>query len=66
MGSSDNVNLINHEYTQEKGAELLRVEGFLASSPVVIMAWGPVLVKLCPADQVGWAAGPTPVPGQGG
>ncbi len=25
MGSSDNVNLINHEYTQEKGAELLRV-----------------------------------------
>jgi Ca-activated chloride channel homolog len=49
------VNLINHEYTQEKGAELLRVEGFLVSSPVVIAAWEPVLAKLGPADQVGWA-----------
>ncbi len=49
------VNLINHEYTQEKGKDLLRVEGFLVSSPVVIAAWEPVLAKLGPADQVGWA-----------
>ena len=47
------VNLINHEYTQEKGSDLLRVEGFLVSSPVVIAAWEPVLAKLGPADQVG-------------
>lgn len=49
------VNLINHEYGEEQGADLLKVEGFLVSSPVVISVWEPVLARLGPADQVGWA-----------
>ena len=49
------VNLINYEYGEEKGEDLLKVEGFLVSSPVVIAVWEPALAKLGPADQVGWA-----------
>lgn len=49
------VNLGNYEVEQERGGDLLGVEGFLVSSPVVIAAWEPVLAKLGPADQVGWA-----------
>jgi len=49
------VNLINHEHGEETGQDLLRVEGFLVSSPVVIALWEPVLSRLGPSDQVGWA-----------
>jgi Ca-activated chloride channel family protein len=49
------VNLINYENEQEKGKDLLKVEGFLVSSPVVIAVWEPVLAKLGPADQIGWS-----------
>ncbi|WP_295399386.1 extracellular solute-binding protein [uncultured Thiocystis sp.] len=49
------VNLINFESAGEQGSDLLKVEGFLVSSPVVIAAWEPVLAQLGPADQVGWA-----------
>ncbi|MCU0835349.1 MAG: VWA domain-containing protein [Chromatiaceae bacterium] len=49
------VNLINHEYASEKGGDLLQVEGFLVSSPVVIAAWEPVLAQLGAAGEVGWA-----------
>jgi len=49
------VNLINFESTDAQGQDLLKVEGFLVSSPVVIAVWEPVLAKLGPADQVGWA-----------
>ena len=48
------VNLINYEYGEEKGADLLKVEGFLVSSPVVIAVWEPVLAELGQADQLGW------------
>jgi Ca-activated chloride channel family protein len=48
------VNLINHENEQERGAELLKVEGFLVSSPVVIAAWQPVVERLGGEDAVGW------------
>lgn len=49
------VNLINHESREEQGFELLKVEGFLVSSPVVIAAWEPVVDRLGPRDQIGWA-----------
>ncbi|QGU33278.1 VWA domain-containing protein [Thermochromatium tepidum] len=49
------VNLINHETQEEQGSELLKVEGFLVSSPVVIAAWEPVVDQLGPRDQIGWA-----------
>ncbi len=49
------VNLINFESGERQGRDLLKVEGFLVSSPVVIAAWEPVLAKLGPADRVGWA-----------
>ncbi|AFL75423.1 substrate-binding domain-containing protein [Thiocystis violascens] len=49
------VNLINHEFTEEQGKDLLKVEGFLVSSPVVIAAWEPVLARLGPPDQIGWS-----------
>ena len=49
------VKLINHEYGEETGQDLLRIEGFLVSSPVVIGLWEPVLSRLGPSDQVGWA-----------
>ena len=49
------VNLINFETAEETGEDLLKVEGFLVSSPVVIAAWEPVLAKLGGADQAGWA-----------
>ncbi len=49
------VNLINYESSEDRGEDLLKVEGFLVSSPVVIAAWEPVLAELGPADQVGWA-----------
>ncbi|MCG6863782.1 MAG: substrate-binding and VWA domain-containing protein [Chromatiaceae bacterium] len=50
------VNLINHEYSEETGKDLLKVEGFLVSSPVVIAVWEPALSKLGPADQIGWSS----------
>lgn len=49
------VNLINHESREEQGSELLKVEGFLVSSPVVIAAWEPVFDRLGPRDRIGWA-----------
>lgn len=55
------VNLINHEYQEEQGRELLKTQGFLVSSPVVIAAWESALDKLRPrgagADggEIGWA-----------
>lgn len=49
------VNLINYEVSAETGEDLLKVEGFLVSSPVVIAVWEPVLAALGPAEQVGWA-----------
>jgi Ca-activated chloride channel family protein len=49
------VNLINYESSEKLGKDLLKVEGFLVSSPVVIALWEPVLGKLGPQDQVGWA-----------
>ncbi|WP_245232651.1 VWA domain-containing protein [Thiorhodococcus minor] len=49
------VNLINYESSQEQGKDLLKVEGFLVSSPVVIAAWDPVLDALGPRDAIGWA-----------
>jgi len=49
------VNLANYESQQANGKDLLGVEGFLVSSPVVIAVWEPVLARLGPADQVGWA-----------
>nr|WP_242482649.1 VWA domain-containing protein [Thiocystis violacea] len=49
------VNLINHESTAEGGKDLLKVEGFLVSSPVVIAAWEPVVERLGPRNQIGWA-----------
>jgi Ca-activated chloride channel family protein len=48
------VNLINHENEVERGGELLKVEGFLVSSPVVIAAWEPLLERLGGADELGW------------
>ena len=48
------VNLINYETEQEQGSELLKVEGFLVSSPVVIAAWEPVLAKLGADNEIGW------------
>jgi len=54
------VNLINHEFDQEQGTDLLKVEGFLVSSPVVIAVWEPVLAQLGPpdriGDQIGWGS----------
>jgi len=49
------VNLINYEYSQEQGKDLLKAEGFLVSSPVVIAAWEPVLQSLGPKDGIGWS-----------
>lgn len=49
------VNLINYESSEKQGKDLLKVEGFLVSSPVVIALWEPVLAKLGAVDQVGWA-----------
>ncbi len=49
------VNLINHEVGEQQGGDLLKVEGFLVSSPVVIAVWEPVLATLGPIDQIGWA-----------
>jgi Ca-activated chloride channel homolog len=49
------VNLINYEAGEQQGGDLLKVEGFLVSSPVVIAVWEPVLATLGPIDQVGWA-----------
>jgi len=48
------VNLINFENNAEHGADLLRVEGFLVSSPVVIAAWQPVVERLGGRDNLGW------------
>jgi Ca-activated chloride channel homolog len=48
------VNLINYETEQAGGAELLKIEGFLVSSPVVIAAWEPVVERLGGADDAGW------------
>lgn len=50
------VNLINHEYDEEQGTDLLKVEGFLVSSPVVIAVWEPVLSDLGPVEQIGWGS----------
>jgi Ca-activated chloride channel family protein len=50
------VNLINFENSEERGEELLKVEGFLVSSPVVIAAWEPVVERLGGADSIGWKA----------
>jgi Ca-activated chloride channel family protein len=49
-------NLIKHEYAQGHGSDLLKVEGFLVSSPMVIAIWEPVLSKLGPADEIGWSS----------
>jgi len=49
------VNLINHLVTEDQQNELLKTEGFLVSSPVVIAAWEPVLGSLGPVDQIGWS-----------
>jgi len=48
------VNLINHEYQEEQGKDLLKIEGFLVSSPVVIAVWEPVLKTLGPVEDIGW------------
>lgn len=48
------VNLINHEYQEEQGKDLLKIEGFLVSSPVVIAIWEPVLKTLGPVEEIGW------------
>lgn len=48
------VNLVNHEFARDQGRDLLKLEGFLVSSPVVIAAWEPLLAKLGPPDQIGW------------
>ncbi|MBK5970378.1 MULTISPECIES: extracellular solute-binding protein [Thiorhodovibrio] len=48
------VNLINHESTEAGAGELLGIDGFLVSSPVVIAAWEPVVERLGGADAVGW------------
>ncbi len=48
------INLVNHESEQERGEDLLKVEGFLVSSPVVIAAWAPVVERLGGAEDVGW------------
>jgi len=50
------VNLINHENAAERGEDLLAVEGFLVSSPVVIAAWEPVVQRLGGVDDMGWKA----------
>jgi Ca-activated chloride channel family protein len=48
------VNLINFENAEERGGDLLKVEGFVVSSPVVIAAWEPVVQRLGAGDAVGW------------
>jgi Ca-activated chloride channel family protein len=48
------VNLINHENEEERGSELLKIEGFLVSSPVVVAAWEPVVERLGDSGDVGW------------
>lgn len=48
------VNLANYRSNAQTGRDLLKVEGFLVSSPVVIAAWEPVLAGLGPRDAVGW------------
>jgi Ca-activated chloride channel family protein len=50
------VNLINHENSEQRGDDLLKVEGFLVSSPVVVAAWEPVVEQLGGAEAVGWKA----------
>jgi Ca-activated chloride channel homolog len=50
------VNLINYETEQTGGDELLKIEGFLVSSPVVIAAWEPVVERLGGGDSIGWKA----------
>lgn len=50
------VNLINYENSEQRGGDLLKVEGFLVSSPVVVAAWEPVVEQLGGADAVGWKA----------
>ena len=50
------VNLINHESEAAGAGELLKIEGFLVSSPVVIAAWEPVVDKLGGTDAAGWKA----------
>jgi Ca-activated chloride channel family protein len=50
------VNLINFENNEERGEDLLKVEGFLVSSPVVIAAWEPVVNELGGTDSIGWKA----------
>jgi Ca-activated chloride channel family protein len=48
------VNLINYEHSQTHGSDLLQVEGFLVSSPVVIAAWEPVVKRLESDGGIGW------------
>jgi Ca-activated chloride channel family protein len=48
------VNLINFENQEERGEELLKVDGFLVSSPVVIAAWEPVVERLGGVGEIGW------------
>lgn len=48
------VNLINHVASQANEGDLLKVEGFLVSSPVVIAAWDPVVASLGQAGDIGW------------
>lgn len=48
------VNLINYESVEQGGQDLLKLEAFLVSSPVVIAVWEPVLAQLGPVEQVGW------------
>jgi Ca-activated chloride channel family protein len=49
------VNLINHEHNEEQGRDLLSVEGFLVSSPVVIAAWEPVVRDMGGVEGIGWS-----------
>ncbi|MCF7996346.1 MAG: VWA domain-containing protein [Chromatiaceae bacterium] len=50
------VNLVNYENSEQRGEDLLKVDGFLVSSPVVVAAWEPVVDQLGGADGVGWKA----------
>ena len=48
------VNLINFENTEQRGEDLLKVDGFLVSSPVVVAAWEPVVERLGGEEAIGW------------
>lgn len=48
------VNYINQKYQEHAGTDLVKIQDFLVSSPVVIAIWKHKVAELGPEGQVGW------------